>query len=204
MAKWDTEPPVDFLSPAAVAKLRASLTAARDGYARQQQLATAAKNATFETNSAFETMDADVRGAVAAIRGFAELSADPDAVLGAAELGPISPRTPKPAPMPPTAITTALTGDGSVAVAWNGKRAGVAFSIRRQLTDAAGVNGEWQLLGTSSTQRWIDATVPAGTVEASYQIRGTRGGKDGGWSNPGGLLFVPGQAGTQGGLKIAA
>ena len=60
------------------------------------------------------------------------------------------------------------------------------------------------MLGTSSTQRWVDATVPAGTVEASYPIRGRRSGKDGGWSNPGGLPFKPGQAGTRGGLQVAA
>src|SRR5690606_2252783 len=96
--------------------------------------------------------------------------------------------------------------DGSIRIAWKAKNAapgaGTAFTIHRRLDGQA----SYEVVGTSGVRSFIDETVPAGTASARYMIRGIRGEKVGGFSEPVtvylGKVSMNGEG--QGGLSLAA
>jgi hypothetical protein len=90
--------------------------------------------------------------------------------------------TPMPRPGTPTGFKVTLSADGSVTLAWacdNPPRArGTMYEVRRRVGPA----GEFQYLGVTGKRRFVDATLPAGSGGATYQVRAFRSTSFGPWA----------------------
>lgn len=83
-----------------------------------------------------------------------------------------------PAPMPPPGTCSnfkiQLLGDGSVQSTWKANNPpgmnGVTYQVWRRL----GSEGEFVYVGACGEKKYIDTTIPAGTQQVQYQIRGIR------------------------------
>ena len=92
--------------------------------------------------------------------------------------------TPQPAPAPGTCsgFKAELLGDGSVKSTWKANNApglsGVTYQVWRRL----GSEGEFDYLGATGEKKYVDSTIPAGTTQVQYQVRGIRPTAAGGWA----------------------
>jgi hypothetical protein len=91
---------------------------------------------------------------------------------------------PSPARAPGTCsnFKTELLADGSVQMTWRANNptgmSGVTYQVWRRFDSA----GEFAFLGASGEKRFIDSTIPAGTSQVQYQVRGIRPTAAGGWA----------------------
>jgi hypothetical protein len=91
---------------------------------------------------------------------------------------------PSPARAPGTCsnVKTELLADGSVQMTWRANNptgmSGVTYQVWRRFDSA----GEFAFLGASGEKRFIDSTIPAGTSQVQYQVRGIRPTAAGGWA----------------------
>lgn len=90
--------------------------------------------------------------------------------------------TPKPPPGTPSHFRVELLGDGSVQVTWRANNptgmTGVTYQIWRRFGSA----GEFAFAGASGEKRYVDSTIPAGTPQVQYQVRGIRPTAAGAWA----------------------
>ena len=92
--------------------------------------------------------------------------------------------TPSPAREPGTCsnFKAELLPDGSIQMTWRANNptgmSGVTYQIWRRFGSAA----EFAFLGASGEKRFIDSTIPAGTAQVQYQVRGIRPTSAGGWA----------------------
>ncbi len=106
-------------------------------------------------------------------------------------------------PAAPEKVRCSLATDGVNSVTWAGSTSRMSFSVQRQLTDAEGTVTAWTAFGGAMTRPFLDDSVPAGTVAASYRVQALRTGLRSAWSEPGTLQLVPLQS-APASLKIAA
>ena len=91
---------------------------------------------------------------------------------------------PQPAPPPGTCsdFKAELLGDWSVLSTWKANNptglTGVTYQVWRRL----GSEGEFSFLGASGEKKFVDATIPAGTPQVQYQVRGIRPTAAGAWA----------------------
>ena len=92
--------------------------------------------------------------------------------------------TPSPMPPPgtPSNFRVELLGDGSIRMTWRAnnptRMSGVTYQIWRRF----GSEGEFTFVGASGEKKYIDSTIPAGTPQVQYQIRGIRPTAAGAWA----------------------
>ena len=90
--------------------------------------------------------------------------------------------SPVPPPGTPTAIRATLGGDGSLTLAWkcNNPRgaSGTMYQVYRRATAA----GEFTYLGGAGEKKFVDATIPAGAAQVTYQIQAVRSTAVGPWA----------------------
>src|SRR5688572_11971847 len=92
--------------------------------------------------------------------------------------------TPSPMPPPgtPSNFRVELLGDGSIEIKWRANNptgmSGVTYQVWRRF----GSEGEFTFHGASGEKKYIDSTIPAGTPQLQYQVRGIRPTSAGGWA----------------------
>jgi hypothetical protein len=92
--------------------------------------------------------------------------------------------TPSPAPPPGTCsdFKVMLRADGSVQLTWRAnnptRMTGVTYQIWRRFGSA----GAFSFAGASGEKKFIDSTIPAGTPQVQYQVRGIRSTGAGAWA----------------------
>lgn len=92
--------------------------------------------------------------------------------------------TPSPAPAPGTCsnLKTELLADGTLALSWKANNpsglSGVTYQVWRRIGDV----GEFAFLTSCGEKKTTDSTIPQGTVQAQYQIRGVRPTGAGAWA----------------------
>ncbi|MEM7623616.1 MAG: hypothetical protein AAF235_10500 [Planctomycetota bacterium] len=166
LVDWANNPETIGLTAAQVNDMITRTTASRQAYAAAQQIRQQSHNATATQRLAVSDMNSYGADLIAAIRSFAELQADPNAVFVAAEINPPTPAgTPLPPPVPATDVVANLQQSGAVLVSWKGTVAnGTFYDVYRRLEGEPG----FRSLGSSATRSFEDTTVPAGTTQVSY------------------------------------
>jgi hypothetical protein len=92
--------------------------------------------------------------------------------------------TPGPAPAPGTCsdFKVKLEADGSIDMSWRANNphglSGVTYQVYRRF----GSEGKFEFAGATGLKKFIDATIPAGTQQVQYQVRGIRPTAAGAWA----------------------
>ena len=214
----ESHTPIWAAGPAAIGLTAAQCTAfttmttnARKAYNDAQSAKQAYHAAVTNQNTVINTAINGVGGAadlIRIIKGFAENSANPNAVYTLAQIPP--PATPQPAPAPgqPSNVTVGLEPSGAITLRWKATNAapgaGTFFSITRKLSSES----MFTLVGNTGEKMWTDVTLAQGTPSATYIIQGHRGAINGPESEQVGVQFGVGGGGgfavTNAQLKMAA
>lgn len=177
LAAWSADPVAIGLTASLVAELAGATASASTARTDAQQAAVAklAASQTFRTET--DAMRAIGVGLVQQIRGYAKATGDAS-VYAAAQLP--EPATPEPTPAPgtPYEFEVGLRQDGAVELSFRcdnpgaqgGSVGGVTYDVWRR--DEA--EGAFVYLLNTGERRFTDATVPAGTAEATYRVRARR------------------------------
>lgn len=181
----------------------------------------AAQNAKQAYHAAVTAQDAALRQAVTnaadlirVIKGFAELTGNPDAVYSLAQIPPPASPTPAQPPGKPTSIAVTLEPTGAVTLSWEAANAsagsGGYFTLSRKLPGQAGFTILGAAPGATTEQRrmsFTDATIPTSAAGqgAQYIIQGQRGALVGDPSDAVTVQFgVDSNGAAFAGIKIAA
>ncbi|MFM9994711.1 MAG: fibronectin type III domain-containing protein [Phycisphaerales bacterium] len=206
---WAANSSAIGLSSLQVTGLTTLTTAARTAYDNAQAARISSKNSTTALKIAHAAMRNSAGDMINSIKSFAQASNNPN-VYTIAEVPP--PAAPKPAPAPatPVNVTVSLRNDGTINVAWDATQpapgAEQFFTVSRRLNGGGAFFG----VGNTGEKAFEDATVPAGTLSATYQVTARRRSQSSEPSEPVSILLgVPGEgagdseAGGQG-LQLAA
>jgi hypothetical protein len=92
--------------------------------------------------------------------------------------------TPGPAPAPGTCsdFKAELLNDGSVQITFKANNPAGLSGVTYQVYRRFGSEGEFNFAGASGLKKYIDSTIPAGTPQVQYQIRGIRPTAAGDWA----------------------
>jgi hypothetical protein len=135
-----------------------------------------AKAATVLQDEAFEAMDTFGAQMIKIIRAFGIATDDP-AVFATALIP--EPKKPSPiAPVNPSNVTFNLDTNGELEVRWDGRTfAGTSYLVDRSTWDGAGQPTGFARIATVSERRFVDKTVPLGTVTATYRVSALKNGQ---------------------------
>lgn len=177
---WAAAPEVFGLPPQLAASLVAAVADARAKYEAAQQARTHARSATLLQNRAVSELDALGGQLVSIVRAFAIAMDDPS-IFSEAQLP--APRAPRPIhPDAPRNITFRLDPVGALEVRWKSAARspaesplrGVVYEVWRSLTTDAG-DLPLERIGTASSKRFGDITIPAEARRATYVIAAVKG-----------------------------
>ncbi len=91
-----------------------------------------------------------------------------------------------PSPMPPPGTCSnfkvELLGDGSVKSTWKANNPPGMTGVTYQVWRRFGSEGEFTFHGATGLKQYIDSTIPAGTPQVQYQVRGIRPTTAGDWA----------------------
>jgi hypothetical protein len=92
--------------------------------------------------------------------------------------------TPTPSPAPGTCsdFKVKLGADGSVQSSWKANNSKGMTGVTYQVYRRFGSEGEFEFVGASGLRKFVDTTIPAGTAQVQYQIRGIRPTGAGEWA----------------------
>jgi hypothetical protein len=174
------------VNQAVAIKNQASEVAALE--ASQEAAKSAAKAATLATSAGYADLRTLVSGAVRSIRTFAEAQTKPDTVYVLAEIDPIAPPTPQPAPGKPEGFSVTLESSGAVTLSWDATDAsassGAFFTVARKLPGQSSFVSIGGAPGSTTDNRrpfYTDETIPASAASAGVQyiVQGRRGSRVG-------------------------
>ncbi len=170
---WSADPGSIGLSAQQVADITLLTESARTDFDNAGVARQAAKSATILQHGSIGAMMKLGTALVATIRAYGDATDDEAEVFSRANLPLIDAPSPAPPPEIPADVSHSLRNSGAIRLAWRGTVAnGTFYSIWRTIT---GVNGgERVLLGSVSAREFDDTTIPAGTAEATYQLRAHR------------------------------
>lgn len=177
---WTLAPTSIGLTAARVTQLANETTAAREAYNKAQAQRQAARAATQNFQNSLSEMKGTVADMIRSIKSFAASSANPGAVYTAAEIPEPLPPAPRPEPGAPENVTVGLNSDGSITLRWKAKNAsptsGAVFTVSRRI----GSDGTFARIGPAQGGprggfEFTDDTLPLGTTQVSYIMRGQRG-----------------------------
>jgi hypothetical protein len=158
--------------------------AARTAYDAAQAAKQAYRAAVTNQNQALAAATGNAADLIRVIKGFAELTTNPDAIYSLAQIPPPAPPTPASAPGKADNITVTLESDGSITLAWSASdlsaSSGAFFNISRKLPGQSAFTNLGGAPGSTSESRRMfltDTTVPtsAAGAGAQYIIQGRRG-----------------------------
>jgi hypothetical protein len=89
---------------------------------------------------------------------------------------------PRPAPGTPNRFTVALAEDGALTLKWKCNNHRGASGTMYQVWRRVGATAPFEYLGGSGTKAFVDATIPAGTPQVTYQIQAVRSTAVGAWA----------------------
>ncbi|MEX2218249.1 MAG: hypothetical protein WD749_05765 [Phycisphaerales bacterium] len=204
IAPWTANAVAIGLTAETVAALGSATENARSAYAAHLAARQSAEVATQNFYELVRTMhNAPGAGAdmIQTIKTFAETTANPEVYTLAEIPPPASPST-VPPPALPTSFRVEIGQDGNLIIRWKASNpagsAGTAYIVERRLNSA----GAYAFLGAAGGDKTFDdTTIPAGTAQVDYRVRGQRSGVSG----PAAVWTVRfGVGGGGGGLTIAA
>lgn len=139
---------------------------------------TASRAATSELSTAYRALRMVISEAVRTINDFAEASSDPQAIFDKAMIDAPQPRGEAPPPSRPYDLTVTLNPTtGSLLLKWRAVQppgvSGVVYRVMR----AIGAGGEYDQIGLVGEKTMVDASIPAGTAQLSYNVVAQRGGQ---------------------------
>lgn len=167
-----TDPTTIGLTGEQVNQLTTLVTAARGGLDDAEAARITSKTATEAWYSQYNTARAFCASLVADIKHFAESTGNPG-VYTIAEISAPEPPSTRPAPPPPTNVTSSLASDGSVVIKWKSREAdGATFAVYRRLDG----EGAFTLAGFANGKKkeYRDLDVPPGATQAAYHVIATR------------------------------
>jgi hypothetical protein len=179
IAQWTAEATNIGTTSAACTDMAAKITAAADAMAAKVIAEAAAEAATEVFYNACDAMGVAGQAIIKSVRSKVESTGDMD-IYPLAMIP--APATPEPAGPPGTPHTfTAELNSGAIITRWkctNPVSGGVVYQVYRRL----GGTGEFESLGIAGEKKFIDATVPVGTSQVTYKIRGVRPTAAGLWA----------------------
>lgn len=156
---------------AEIAALDADVAEAREALLAQRMAQDAARSATQRLNRVIENMARRGSTIVQQIRTQAAVAGD--AVYALASIPPPADPAPIAPPGTPNTFTIALQQVGWLTLRWKCKNprgaAGTMYHVQRSID-----GGPMQFLAATGERAFIDATVPPGSREIIYQVRGVR------------------------------
>ena len=158
-------------SPEEVAALEAELADAKAAYAAQQAAQQAAMSATLRLNSAVERMARRGAAIIQQVRARAAVAGN--TVYTTALISPPAHPSPIAPPGTPTRFEVELQSVGLLTLRWKCKNprgsAGTMYQVRRSIN-----GGRFEPLATVGERSFVDRSVPSGTSEIIYEVRGVR------------------------------
>ena len=202
ITQWNTNFAGIGLTSAQVTDLAGDITSARSDFTSVEQVRNDSKVTTQEWYTSADAMRDKASGFISTIKGFAETSADPNAVYTLAGLTGIAPRTPAAPPTQPNVDSADLGGDGSVTINFTGTGpTGTVWQVSRMLAGESAFTFVGN--GDSLTKSFKDITVPNTVSSAAYRVQGVRGSIFGPVSFPLTVQFGSADAGA-GEMGLAA
>jgi len=138
------------------------------------------RNSVVEAATAMRNLNNGVNGTgelVRTIRAFADSTATPSAVLALAEIDPIAPPTPIPAPNAPTEVSVGIDlSNGGIILKWKASQqtSGTVYIIKRRVDSS----GPWQYIGSAGSDKtFTDTTFTPGPDSVQYSIQAQRSNK---------------------------
>ena len=155
-----------------IAALAAKVEAARAAFDAKQRADQAAQSATLAMHAALDEMTTLTASVVLKARAKARL--DGDGVYVLAQIPAPAKGSPIAPPGRPESFKAELQQIGAVTLTWKCKNprgaVGTMYHVRRRI----GVGGKFEFLDTVGECRFEDWTIPAGTGEVEYEVRGIR------------------------------
>lgn len=204
---WNDAPTTIGLTTVQTGLFKTKTEAARAAYDAAQNAKQAYRAAVTAQNSALSEATTYAQDLIRVIKGFAELTSNPNNVYSLAQIPPPATPVPAQAPGKPTNFAVSLQSDGSISLSWDATdssaSSGAFFNITRKLpgqtafTQLGGTSGS-----TSESRRmtFTDTSIPtsAAGAGAQYIVTGQRGTRIG---EPSDAITV--QFGTDGGSFTA-
>lgn len=204
---WTTNAAGVGLVAAQVTSFKGLTQSARTAFDAVQNAKNAYRAAVTAQNAALGLATANAQDLIRVIKGFAELTSNPDSVYSLAQIPPPAAPTPAQAPGKPTNIAVTLESSGAITFTWEATDStastGGFFNISRKLPGQTSFTSLGGTSGSTSEARrmtFTDSSIPtsAAGAGAQYIIQGQRGTKIGEASD---ALTV--QFGTDGGSFAA-
>lgn len=177
---WTTNATAIGTTTTAVTDLETKTTAARDAFNAQQTAQDAAKAATLTLQMAVDAMATAGASIITQIRSKASTAGD--SVYTLAQIPAPATPSPRPAPGQPTDFSVTLGADGALSLKWKCANPTGSTGTIYQMWRRIGGAGEFTYLGGSGTKDFVDATVPAGSSQVTYQIQAVRSTAVGPWA----------------------
>jgi hypothetical protein len=177
---WNTNAVAIGTSVVEAAAFQAKTEAARAALTAADETREASKNASLALKNAVAAADVAASGVIMQIRAKAETTHNPEVYV----LGSIpAPATPsgRGAPGEASNFKVELQNNGALTLTWKcanpAGTSGTSYMVWRRI-------GTEQLafLGATGLKKFVDATIPAGTVTATYQIQAFRSTMAGPWA----------------------
>jgi hypothetical protein len=208
---WAGAPTTIGLTAGQVTSFGTQIGAASDALDAQQSAKDAAKAATTAARNEVSDLRENASDLIRAIKTYAEMQADPEAVYSLAQIPPPAPPGPTPPPGTPFELIVGLLGNGSLELKWKCNNPagtqGTIYEVLRKI----GPTGSFQYAGSTGVRAFTDETIPQGSAPVTYQITGVRSTQRG---NPaqfvvnfgvgGGGLTIASITGPDGSVKLAA
>lgn len=184
---WDSAPASVGLTSAQVLLFKEATDVARSKYDEYQALRSESRAAGVVSRDTIADLRRIGGDTIRFIRAFAEQSADPALVYQAAQIPPPVEPSPLAPPGQPSDFTAQLNPVGSITLRWRCKNPGgqTVYLVQRKL----GGESVFTFLGAAGEREYLDASIPVGTVNAMYMVRGQRGTSFGPWSLPFVIMF---------------
>lgn len=199
---WSSNALALGLVPGDVTAWGLRITAASDADLSQAEARQNLKTSTTVVHTAYSALRSDTADLVAAIRAFAENSADPAAIYALAKIDPPATPTPVPPPAKPVELRVELEpGTGLLTIKWKASNppagSGTAYLVRRRLPGEAA----FSFVGVTGEKKFTDTSLIAGPDWVQYQVQGQRSDSSGPPSDT--LTVNFGTVGASGGLTIS-
>jgi hypothetical protein len=177
---WTTNATAIGTTTTAVTALGTLVTAAQTAMDAQTTAEAAFRTAVEAANNAVNAMAAAGADIISAIRTKARTGGD-----GVYTLAQIpAPATPSPvgAPGQPKNFTVALNADGSLMLKWKCSNPAGSTGTIYQVWRRAGATGEFTYIGGAGAKQFLDAELPTGVSQVTYQIQAVRSTAVGPWA----------------------
>lgn len=177
VSEWIENAVAIGISAANATDMQTETTEARGAYDAVLAIRTASKLATENQTAQVKDMRTLGSQLIKSIRAYAITQPNPNVVYQLANVPPQSTSTPAP-PETPHTISSTLTSQGEVQLKWKGNSngGGTVYAVSRAVqADPIDPIGSFEQIGLTGSRTFIDASVPACTINAQYIIKAYKG-----------------------------